>query len=559
MSLKLVNKTIEYSRPNEDFRLLKYANENRSLGFFNDVTIKVQNKIFPANRLVLSCYSKFFEKTFQVEMKEKYENSVTIPNISTKSTQIIIKFIYTGETAIDNGNVMDLLSAADYLLMDDVKQYCFAFLASILNIENCFEILSKAQLYENYSLESVAYAYINDNFANIIEPNTLNDLPIKDLISYLKNINRKIISEQLMYQTVINWTKHNKFSCKNKFVELFQLLKLDKLPHDFLMTVVVQESLVKENLVCLTSVMDAMILFQNNERLRINGSKLFCFGGEKNPSSVFLVQDFLAADEIKIPSLPAKVINHASTCFNKTVYFLGALNQSNDIDVNINKVWQLRLDSKPLKWEQIASLNENRWFTVAIVYQDTLVVVGGFNGCNVLSLGECYVKIMNQWQAIPSLNCARSGYQLIVCDDYLYALGGWNFSSTLSSVEWLSSLADKWQYCEPMQTPRKWFAAVNYQNCIYVIGGMTYMGHVVLSTTEKYNPIERRWTFVCELNFPRYSHTASVLQNKIFVVGGCNSTGTAINEIECYNTITNKWSVVGKTDFELFRHSSVVV
>ena len=559
MSLKLVNKIVDYSRPNEDFRLLKYANENRLLGFFNDVTIKVENKIFPANRMVLSCYSKFFEKTFQVEMKEKYENSVTIPNISTKSTQIIIKFIYTGEIAIDNGNVMDLLSAADYLLMDDVKQYCFAFLASILNSENCFEILSKAQLYENYSLESKTYAYINDNFANIIETNTLNDLPIKDLISCLKNIDRKIISELLVYQTIINWTKREEFSRKNKFVKLFQLLKLDELPHDFLMTVVVQESLVKENLVCLSSVMDAMIFFQNNERLRINGSKLFCFGGVKNPSGVFLVQDFLTRDEIKIPSLPAKVLNHASICFNRTVYFFGALDQSNDIDVNINKVWQLRLDSKPLKWEQIASLNENRWFTVAVVYQDTLVVVGGSNGHKVIYSGECYVKLINQWQAIPSLNCARSGHQLVVCNDYLYALGGWNFSSTLSSVEWLSSLADKWQYGEPMQTSRKWFAAVNYQNCIYVIGGKIQEGDNVLSTTEKYNPIERRWTFVCELNFARYSHTASVLQNKIFVVGGCNSNGTAIKEIECYDTITNNWSVVEKTDFELFRHSSVVV
>ena len=73
MSLKLINKAIDYSRSNEAFRLLKYANENRLLGFFNDVTIKVQNKIFPANRMVLSCYSKFFEKTFQVEMKKKYE------------------------------------------------------------------------------------------------------------------------------------------------------------------------------------------------------------------------------------------------------------------------------------------------------------------------------------------------------------------------------------------------------------------------------------------------------------------------------------------------------
>ena len=559
MSLKLINKAVDYSRSNEAFRLLQYANENRLLGFFNDVTIKVQNKIFPANRMILSCYSKFFEKTFQVEMKEKYESSVTMHNISMKSMQTIIDFIYTGKIVIDNGNVMDLLSAADYLFVDEVKQYCFEFLASVLNTENCVEILSKAQLYENSSLESDAYAYINDNFANIIKANTLNDLHFKDIISCLKNIDRKKISEQLMYQTIINWTKHDESSRKNDFVELFQLMKLDKLPYDFFMTVVVQEKLIKEYLVCLSSVIDTLIHFQNNKKLRMNGSKLFCLGGAKDPSGAFLIQDFSPRDEIRIPSLPIKVVNHASTSFNKTVYCLGGKDRSNENNVITNKVWQLCLDSKPLKWEQIASLNENRWFIDAVVYQDTLVVVGGSNGCNALSSGECYVKLLNKWQAIPNLNCARSRHQLLVCNDYLYALGGWNFSSTLSSVEWLSSLADKWQYSEPMKTPRKYFAAVNYQNCIYVIGGITQVVDDALSTTEKYNPIEGRWMFVCELNFPRYSHTASVLQNKIFVVGGRNSTGTAVKEIECYDTITNKWSVVGKTDFEFVDHSSVVV
>ena len=173
------------------------------------------------------------------------------------------------------------------------------------------------------------------------------------------------------------------------------------------------------------------------------------------------MQDFSAKDEIKIPNLPIKVVNHSSTCFNKTVYCQGGKDRTNEIATN--KVWQLRLDSKPLKWEQIASLNENRSFTNAVVYQNTLVIVVGSNGPEILSSGECFVKVMNKWQAIPNLNCARFGHQLVVCDNYLYALRGWNSFSTLSSVEWFKCLADTSQYGEPMKTPRKCFAAVNYQ------------------------------------------------------------------------------------------------
>ena len=134
-----------------------------------------------------------------------------------------------------------------------------------------------------------------------------------------------------------------------------------------------QESLVKENLVCLSSVVDKIVLFQNNKRLRMNGSKLFCFGGVNDPSGVFLVQDFLTTEEIKIPSLPVKLLNHASTCFNKTVYCLDGKKLC--FRSNSNTVWQLRLDLKPLKWKKIASLNEDRHLLDAVIYQDRLFVV----------------------------------------------------------------------------------------------------------------------------------------------------------------------------------------
>ena len=90
------------------------------------------------------------------------------------------------------------------------------------------------------------------------------------------------------------------------------------------------------------------------------------------------------------------------------MYYLGGKDRSNKNGVITNKVWQLRLDSKLLKWKQIASLNKNRWFTDSVVYQDTLVIVGGSNGCNTFSSGEYFLKLLNKRQAIPNLNCATS-------------------------------------------------------------------------------------------------------------------------------------------------------
>ena len=39
----------------------------------------------------------------------------------------LIEFIYTGTIAINNDNALDLLSIADYLQIDEAKQFCFEF------------------------------------------------------------------------------------------------------------------------------------------------------------------------------------------------------------------------------------------------------------------------------------------------------------------------------------------------------------------------------------------------------------------------------------------------
>ena len=54
--------------------VLQYANEKRNQGTFNDVIIEADTETIAANRMILSCYSRFFEGMFNLEMKEKYQH-----------------------------------------------------------------------------------------------------------------------------------------------------------------------------------------------------------------------------------------------------------------------------------------------------------------------------------------------------------------------------------------------------------------------------------------------------------------------------------------------------
>ncbi|CAK8684655.1 unnamed protein product [Clavelina lepadiformis] len=119
VSLERMITTQEISRTRKDAgALLDYANRKRQEDRFNDVKIKVENETFPANRMVLSCYSDYFDRMFQTNMMERYQDEVVMNEITKTSMKLIIEFIYTGNIKINKGNVRDLLSAADMLCVN---------------------------------------------------------------------------------------------------------------------------------------------------------------------------------------------------------------------------------------------------------------------------------------------------------------------------------------------------------------------------------------------------------------------------------------------------------
>ena len=210
-----------------------------------------------------------------------------------------------------------------------------------------------------------------------------------------------------------------------------------------------------------------------------------------------------------------------------------------------------------ITWKEVAPLNENRHAMGGAVFLDTLVVAGGHNGLADLHSVEFYQATLNKWEMATSLRTPRSGCALVASNEYVYVLGGWNIDGEcLSCVERNCNLNANWEEFKPMQMPRRWLTAVMCGGFIYAIGGQTNSKHnTQTNTVEKYEFDEEKWVYVSSMNTERSSHAACVLNRKIYVVGGLDATGEAINTIECFDPITDSWTVVGNTDYELYMHS----
>ena len=528
--------------------LLQYANNKRIDGDFNDVTIQAGVECISANRMVLACYSKFFESMFLSPLKEKYQNRVEIKEFDGKAVKQVIEFIYAGNIDIDSNNVLTLLGTADFLQVDDVKKMCFDFMETSLTVDSCLDVVKASVLYNN-PCRQLIYQYISDNFHEIAQEDNFKELSKDELILLMANLSRATVEETNLYDALLNWTKHDQ-NRDADFPALFLNLNLQKLSFKFMTCKVANEPLVKANIDCLNALVsyfsDNSTGFAGNSAdtkvTNEKASKILCIGGvdSKSVSEVFSV----SGETLKnYPHLPHKISDQCVLKLHDFVYCIGGYKER----CITNHVYRLNLRDTDSEWEEVASMAAKRSYFGAAVYKGCLVVSGGKSTGSRINTTEQYEPRLNKWNTIASLNKARDGHVLVAANDSLFAIGGWDEEcQVLHSKEQLDSLHGKWKEVQPLNEARSQFAAVACNNFIYAFGGERRWKAGM--SVEKYDCNKKQWSFVNSMKINRDDHVACVLSGKIYVVGGMDANGEFIKAVECYDSASDEWTEVGEVD-----------
>ena len=527
--------------------LQQYANNKRIADQFNDVIVVAGTESIPANRLVLSCYSKFFESVFLSPMKERHQNEIEIQKFDGQAVRALIDFMYSGKIKINETNVVNLLPVADCFQMKNVKQFCFEFLEDNLSISNCFKLINLS-IQENcpFLLEST-YKFISRNFDQITQTGTFKHLSKSCLVSLISDLDSSVVKQSSVYNAILSWTQEDE-SRKKDFTELFLLIKFRLLSVQFLREVVSNEPLVKGSNECLNALTAGIIAKFKMDYLKVY--KIVCVNGS-GEHTMFEVYNSAGNISKVYPSVPNRPRNHCLLKLDNFVYCIGGWSTEGSKG-KTNKVYRLNLSEPNLKWREMASISQNTSSFGAAVYNGCLVVHGNCQGTKTT---EVYNAQLNRWRNIASTNKQRDYHHLVATDRAIFAIGGYD-NSSMSSVERLDDLNGQWKEVQKMNTPRSNFAAVACQGCIYAIGG--YFTNFK-NTVEKYHPESNTWTYVSSMNVERSLHAACVLQDKIYVIGGHNAANHAVKTIECYDPELDQWTVVGEAEHECLNHAVVAL
>jgi len=372
-------------------KLLQYANNKRIDGDFNDVTIEVGSESIPANRMVLACYSKFFESMFLSPMKERYQNTVEIKDLDGKAVKLVIEYIYIGHIDINKNNVWILLRIADFLQVDNIKKKCFDFMETSLTVDGCLDVMNASIVYNYPSLQQT-YQYISDNFKEILKSDKFKQLSKEELTSLHANLDRSSVQETSLYTGIINWIKYDQ-NRENEFATLFLTLDLQKFPHDLVLDEVAQEQWVNKNIDCLQSVVSYFVhksTCTNEEK----NSKILCIGGEGS-KSVSVIYDISGKVINKCyPDLPQFLSYHCTSKIDNFIYCIGGA-LDGDYTYSMNTVYRLNLNNVDLGWQEVTAMATKRSCFGATEYNGCLVVTGGYNGKSKVSTTELYQPSLN--------------------------------------------------------------------------------------------------------------------------------------------------------------------
>ncbi|XP_078492622.1 kelch-like protein 12 [Ciona intestinalis] len=451
--------------------LLQFANESRQDGRFDDIIIRVGEKNIPANKMVLSCYSKYFNTMFKSEMKEKYKDAVEVHSVDAESVEKLVDFMYTGKININTNNVCDLLAVSDFLQILSVRKLCIEYLLTTITQQNWFTIQSLANCFTIPQLTEKFNNFIVENYQQVVSGDHFKKLLKDDVIKLIQLTHNKVSSD-LVYTAVINWVKFDLASNESYLSELFKFVDLGEMSPKMLEDVVSVEPLVRKLDDLGWAFHDAVV-----QRAKGTGEvnhaekSLISLGGKTSLTKVTKF-DLETKQWSQLPDLPVGRQLAAAVVIDDVLYHLAGDLQTDGEITATNIVYRMKLKEKVLKWEKIASMNVKRcMFGAAVINGVIFVFGGGDESCRMVSSGESYIVLLNKWIQLKPMKIARWGHCLVAHNGHLYSLGGYDEKQYICSVERYDPSSDEWKDVASMQTPRGRFTAVVLNNAIYAIGG----------------------------------------------------------------------------------------
>ncbi|XP_070550619.1 kelch-like protein 24 [Ptychodera flava] len=442
--------------PNIATRVLSALDCERKYALNGDVVICVGHEEFHCHRVVLAACSSYFKAMFRHELKETAEARVTLCDVRADVMTVLIDFAYTMRLDINEDNVQDILTTANFLQFDDVTSACCDFMTNQLSAENCLGVWNFASNYGCKTLISNAKSFAVTNFNVVKDQREFLHLDKINLMAYIQDDELKCDDEIEVCEAVLAWLEFDKDSRANDFIDVLEQVRL---PLANLQTATAQDLEHHEHWrEFLLEAKSCQQLMQKGYKIQGPRTRL----RESGQISEFLVilggQQKTTTD--KTPT----------STFRVNVYVIGGYDST--VQRSTAEVWRYNFTGN--YWKRQRSLNKARHSHGAASLEGDVYVAGGKNSLIGMRLNsvERYVIADDEWLELPSMPEAVSVPCVVACGEQVYVIGGSNINDMpCHKIQCLDIAKKTWCIVRHISIQRKLLSAAVIDNKIYIFGG----------------------------------------------------------------------------------------
>lgn len=530
--------------------------ELRDQGALIDFTILVEEYVFSAHKVVLAASSDYFRTMFLHDAtKEVRESSVRLEDISVSATKAIIDFCYTSEIVLNDDNVQEIIWAASRLQVNQILDLASRFVIERIGNSNCLGIYSMAKLLQLPILLHDALNYCLRNFASLVDEQEFSEVDHSSLEDLISNNQLDMDDEELVLNAIIKWARVDIEERKSKLKDLMYHVRFSTIEPLGLINLA-SEPILQDQPACLKYIDEAknFILLKDRPEIRaqlgLQGQRfsvrdslrrrqrIYAIGGwtnEYRPTKRAEIYDPYNDTWTEVSSMSVPRCGVGAVICNDFLYAVGGF------DGNMHLRSVERYDIIADKWyKDVADLKFERTSVGLVTLNDRIYAIGGQVGTNVSNLVERYDRVSNTWTECAPMNLRRLGAGIVTLNGYIYAIGGGGDTEReLDSVERYDPKEDTWIPLKSMFCKRKHLACAVHDGKIYAIGGRGEEAET--NFCECYDPKTDMWDTIPGLAKSRSGHGLVELDGQLFAIGGqCDKS--RLKSVEVYDIKTATWS-----------------
>ena len=145
-------------------------------------------------------------------------------------------FNFSGKIDLTEKSAQEIMTSADFLLINKLKEDAAFFLENVVDKSNCINMYIIADSYNCETLKIVAQRLLLKNFEFLSSSDNFLELNSSQMKDILSSNDLVVSDEEKVYEALMRWVKFDMENRTSAFPELFSEIRLLSLPFEYLMS-----------------------------------------------------------------------------------------------------------------------------------------------------------------------------------------------------------------------------------------------------------------------------------------------------------------------------------